>query len=66
MELFRFGGGMEFLPTLEEELEELLDLWERGTPAKRKQFERDLEVHEPELFSHFKNDVLVNHPEYEP
>ncbi|WP_296884742.1 hypothetical protein [uncultured Methanobrevibacter sp.] len=66
METFRFGGGMEFLPTLEEEKEELLDIWEHGTPIQRKQFEKDLEMEEPELFAYFKRDILLNHPEYKP
>ena len=59
----RFYNDHDFLPTIEEE-EELLDIWESGTPAQRREFERYLEAEETELFQHFHDDVLVNHPEY--
>ena len=58
----RFYNDHDFLPTIEEE--ELLDIWESGTPAQRREFERYLEAEETELFQHFHDDVLVNHPEY--
>ena len=61
-----FGDETEFLPTVEEEEELILELWESGTPSQRKEFERDLEAEEPELFQHFRDNVLVNHPEYKP
>ena len=60
----RFYNDHDFLPTIEEEEEELLDIWESGTPAQRREFERYLEAEETELFQHFHDDVLVNHPEY--
>ncbi len=61
-----FGDETEFLPTVEEEIELIRELWESGTPSQRKEFERDLEAEEPELFQHFRDNVLVNHPEYKP
>ena len=64
MVVARLYNDQEFLPTLKEE--ELLDIWEGGTPAQRKEFERDLEAEEPELFRHFRDHILVKHPEYEP
>lgn len=58
---YRLGGGMEFLQTQEEKEKQLLELWESGTPAQRKQFERDLEADDSESFYHFRDNVLVNH-----
>ena len=66
MESKGFGGGLEYLPSIKEEEEELLDIWEGGTPAQRKEFEKYLEAEESELFKHFKKDILVKHPEYQP
>lgn len=57
----RFYNDHEFLPTIEEE-EDLLWIWENSN--NRKKFERDLEAEDPELFRHFRDNVLVNHPEY--
>ena len=62
----RFYNDHDFLPTLKEEEDELLDIWEGGTPAQRKEFEEYLEAEENELFNHFKKDILLNHPEYQP
>ena len=59
----RFYNDHDFLPTQEEE--ELLEIWESGTSDQRKEFERDLEAEDPELFQHFRDNVLVNHPEYD-
>ncbi|MDO5827709.1 MAG: hypothetical protein Q4Q19_05565 [Methanobrevibacter sp.] len=56
----RFYNDHEFLPTIEEE--DLLWIWENSN--NRKKFERDLEAEDPELFRHFRDNVLVNHPEY--
>ena len=61
----RFYNDHDFLPTQEEEEEELLEIWESGTSDQRKEFERDLEAEDPELFQHFRDNVLVNHPEYD-
>lgn len=58
----RFYNDHEFLPTIEEEEEDLLWIWENS--KDRKKFERDLEAEDPELFQHFRDNVLVNHPEY--
>lgn len=58
----RFYNDHEFLPTIEEEEEDLLWIWENSN--NRKKFERDLEAEDPELFQHFRDNVLVNHPEY--
>ena len=58
----RFYNDHEFLPTIEEEEEDLLWIWENSN--NRKKFERDLEAEDPELFRHFRDNVLVNHPEY--
>lgn len=60
-----FGAGLEFIPTIEKEEEELLDIWKSGTPAQRKEFEKYLEAEETELFQQFKKDILINHPEYQ-
>ncbi|SEL00093.1 hypothetical protein SAMN05216439_1780 [Methanobrevibacter gottschalkii] len=60
----RFYNDHEFLPTQEEET--LLEVWEMGTPDQRKEFERDLEAEDSKAFQHFRDNVLVNHPEYEP
>ena len=57
-----FGAGLEFIPTIEEEIDELFDIWKSGTPAQRKEFEKYLETEETELFQHFKEDILINHP----
>ena len=62
----RFYNDHDFLPTIEEKEEELLDIWESGTPAQRKEFEKYLEAEETELFYHFRDNVLVNHPKYQP
>lgn len=62
----RFYNDHDFLPSIEEEIELTLELWESGTPSQRKEFERDLEAEEPELFQHFRDNVLANHPEYKP
>ena len=61
----RFYNDQEFLPTIEEEEEELLDIWESSTSVQRKEFEKYLEVEETEFFQHFRDNVLVNHPEYQ-
>lgn len=58
-----FGAGLEFLHTIKEE--ELLDIWISGTSAQRKEFDKYLEVEEAEMFQHFHDDILVNHPEYQ-
>ena len=58
----RFYNDHDFLPTIEEEEEDLLWIWENSN--NRKKFERDLEAEDPELFRHFRDNVLVNHPEY--
>lgn len=58
----KFGGGMEFLQTIEEEEKDLLWIWENSN--NRKKFERDLEAEDSELFQHFRDNVLINHPEY--
>ena len=64
MTSIKFENDQDFLPTIEEE--ELLDIWEGGTPAQRKEFEKYLEAEESELFKHFKEDILVKHPKYQP
>ena len=58
----RFYNDHEFLPTIEEQEEDLLWIWENADD--RKQCERELEADDPELFKHFRDNVLVNHQEY--
>ena len=54
----KFGGGMEFLQTIEEEEKDLLWIWENS--RDRKKFERGLEAEDPKLFKHFRGTVLKN------
>lgn len=58
----RFYNDHEFLPSIKEKEEDLLWVWENC--YDRKKFERDLEAKDPKLFQHFRDNVLVNHPEY--
>lgn len=58
----RFYNDDDFLPTLEDIEKNWLWIWENA--RNRKEFERDLEAEDSEAFKHFRDNVLVNHPEY--
>lgn len=62
MKVNGFGNGMEFLPTIEDYEKNWLWIWENADD--RKQFEKEFEAEDPKAFQHFKDNVLVNHPEY--
>ena len=61
-----FGAGLEYMPTLEDFEKIWLDVWECINPSQRKNYEADLEARNAEAFEHFRDNVLVNHPEYQP
>ncbi|WP_407422325.1 hypothetical protein [Methanobrevibacter sp.] len=58
----RFYNDQEFLHSQEEIEKDWLWIWENSND--RKKFERDLEAEDPKAFQHFRDNVLVNHPEY--
>ena len=62
----RFYNDHEFLPTLEEKEKIWIEAWENGRKDGRKEFEEYLEVEYPEAFQHFRDNFLLNHPEYQP
>ena len=55
---------MEFLPTIEDYEKNWLWIWENA--EDRKQFEEEFQAEDPKAFQHFRDNVLVNHPEYQP
>lgn len=61
----RLYNDHEFLPTQEEKEETLLEVWEMIDPSQRKNYESELETRDPVAFRHFRDNVLVNHPEYQ-
>ena len=64
MESKGFGSGMEYLPTIETYEKNWLWIWENA--EDRKQFEKEFEAEDPKAFKHFRDNVLVKHPEYQP
>lgn len=64
MNSHRFYNDDSFLPTIEEKEANLLEFWEMGNESERKEFEREFEADDPEAFKHFRDNVLVNHPDY--
>ena len=62
----RFYNDHDFLPT-QEDIEKLwMEVWEFIDATQRKNYESELENRDPVAFQHFRDNVLVNHPEYQP
>ena len=59
-----FGGGMEYLPTQEDTEKVWIQVWEIIDPSQRKNYEDNLNARDPKAFQHFRDNVLVKHPEY--
>ena len=66
MTSIKFENDQEFLPTLEEREKIWIEAWENGRKDGRKEFEKYLKDEDPEAFKHFRDNFLVNHPEYQP
>lgn len=60
----RFYNDHSFLPTQDDNDRIFLEVWEDLSAARKKKFEKDLEAENPEAFRHFRDNVLINHPDY--
>lgn len=56
------NNDYKFISAIEEKERDFLWIWKNS--SGRKKFEINLDVKNPKLFHNIKDNVLVNHPEY--